>query len=100
LFVLFAEGNEVENVDCGITVYVSKEELCACYKANAESLCFGILFKFTVTADVADARHGEWIMHTNSDGNLNHYECSVCHIQQGYLSNYCEDCGTKMDGDK
>jgi hypothetical protein len=49
------------------------------------------------TADVVEARHGEWIMRTNSDGNLNHYECSVCHMQQGYLSNYCEDCGTKMD---
>jgi hypothetical protein len=48
-------------------------------------------------ADVAKVYHGEWIMHTNSDGNLNHYECSVCHMQQGYLSNYCEDCGTKMD---
>ena len=48
-------------------------------------------------ADVEVVRHREWIMHTNSDGNLNHYECSVCHIQQGYLSNYCEDCGTKMD---
>jgi hypothetical protein len=49
-------------------------------------------------ADVAEVRHGYWIMHTNSDGNLNHYECSVCHIQQGHLSNYCEDCGAKMDG--
>lgn len=44
-----------------------------------------------------EVQHGEWIMHTNSDGNLNHYECSVCHRPQGYKSNYCEDCGSKMD---
>ena len=41
---------------------------------------------------------GEWILHTNFNGNLNHYECSVCHKPQGYLSNYCEDCGSKMKG--
>ena len=42
------------------------------------------------------AKEGTWIMHTNSEGNLNHYECSECHKAQGYKSNYCEDCGTKM----
>ena len=41
-------------------------------------------------------KEGKWIMHTNSEGNLNHYECSECHKPQGYKSNYCEDCGTKM----
>jgi hypothetical protein len=39
---------------------------------------------------------GEWIMHTNFDGNLNHYECSVCHQAQGHKSNYCEECGADM----
>lgn len=48
-------------------------------------------------ADVAPVVHGEWIMFTNFDGNLNHYECSVCHQAQGYKSNYCEECGAKMD---
>ena len=37
---------------------------------------------------------GEWIMHINSDGYLNHYECSVCHQAQGHKSNYCEECGS------
>ena len=41
-------------------------------------------------------RTGEWIMHTNFDGNLNHYECSVCHQAQGHKSNYCEECGADM----
>lgn len=39
---------------------------------------------------------GEWIMHTNFDGYLNHYECSVCHQAQGHKSNYCEECGADM----
>lgn len=42
---------------------------------------------------------GEWIMHTNFDGNLNHYECSVCHQAQGHKSNYCEECGADMRED-
>ena len=49
-------------------------------------------------ADVEKVRHGEWIMHTNSEGNLNHYECSECHMCQGHISNFCEECGAKMDG--
>lgn len=51
-------------------------------------------------ADVEKVRHGEWIMHTNSEGNLNHYECSECHMCQGHISNFCEECGAKMDGGK
>jgi hypothetical protein len=41
-------------------------------------------------------KEGRWIMHTNSEGNLNHYECSECHQAQGHKSNYCEECGAKM----
>lgn len=41
-------------------------------------------------------KKGYWIMHTNSDGYLNHYECSVCHRAQGHKSNYCEECGADM----
>ena len=39
---------------------------------------------------------GEWIMHTNFDGYLNHYECSVGLQAQGHKSNYCEECGSDM----
>ena len=39
---------------------------------------------------------GEWIMIKNSDGNLKCYECSACGKCQGYISNYCEDCGADM----
>lgn len=41
-------------------------------------------------------RTGYWKPYLNSDGNLNHYECSVCKQQQGYTSRYCEECGSRM----
>lgn len=50
---------------------------------------YGQIIKHTV-------RTGKWIMHTNFDGNLNHYECSVCHQAQGHKSNFCEECGADM----
>jgi hypothetical protein len=37
---------------------------------------------------------GEWIMHKNFDGHLRFYECPNCGNTQGYLSNYCEVCGS------
>lgn len=46
--------------------------------------------------DLVPVVRGEWIMHTNFDGYLNHYECSICHLAQGYRSNYCEECGAWM----
>ena len=52
--------------------------------------CYGQVIKYPL------AKEGTWIIHTNFEGNLNHYECSECHKAQGYKSNYCEDCGTKM----
>lgn len=38
--------------------------------------------------------NGEWIMHKNFDGHLRFYECSNCGNTQGYLSNFCEVCGS------
>lgn len=36
----------------------------------------------------------KWIMHKNFDGHLRFYECSNCGNTQGYLSNFCEVCGS------
>ena len=43
---------------------------------------------------------GEWIMIKNSDGQLKCYECSECKKSQGYISNFCEDCGADMRGEE
>ena len=52
-------------------------------------------------ADVAPVRYGRWIKPVPGDGE--NY-CSVCHAEQpwfygyGYLeSNYCPNCGARMD---
>ena len=60
--------------------------------------CINYIKKLPVEVSVP-AVHGEWIMHTNFDGYLNHYECSVCHQAQGYKSNYCEEYGADMQED-
>ena len=60
--------------------------------------CINQIKKLPVEESVLTIR-GEWIMHTNFDGYLNHYECSVCHQAQGHKSNYCEECGSDMRED-
>ena len=62
-------------------------------------------------ADVRPERHGEWVWNPNGmDWNLGAWQCSKCggngnfscnphinpHIFVG--SNYCSNCGAKMDG--
>ena len=56
-------------------------------------------------ADVAPVRHGRWVQvicHEEfEDGFVDHVKecCSVCHAPNGRkTTNYCPDCGAKMDG--
>ena len=49
------------------------------------------------TADVAPVRHGHWI---ECNYGLT-FECSECKYPTEYnLTDYCPNCGAKMDGDK
>lgn len=51
--------------------------------------------------DVRENAYGEWITHKMSQISYNHlitnYECSICHTWSRYHSNYCPDCGARMD---
>ena len=47
--------------------------------------------------DAESVRHGHWI-DVNGDGSL--WRCSVCGELQCCESNYCGDCGAKMDKEK
>ena len=60
-------------------------------------------------ADVVEVRHGEWIvkkhMYFPENRLLEEMRCSVCEEEafynevEGYvLTNYCPNCGAKMDG--
>ena len=54
-------------------------------------------------ADVAKVKHGHWIEHQwaeESEGLLiSNFECSQCHDWKREKSDYCPNCGAKMDGE-
>jgi hypothetical protein len=50
---------------------------------------------FAPTEDVRPIVRGKWIAEYDiTDGHFRTYHCSTCGKLQGYLSNYCEDCGS------
>ena len=53
------------------------------------------------TANVSPVLHGRWVMKETmirSPFAKNAY-CSECLEETGYASNYCPNCGARMDGD-
>lgn len=53
------------------------------------------------SVDVAPVVHGEWIWTERGDEDYERYfVCSKCGQQQYVETNYCPDCGAKMDGVK
>lgn len=63
----------------------------------------------TPTADVVEVKHGEWISPRPSGGY--DFYCSCCkefaityedsnYREQYHLTDYCPNCGAKMDGEK
>lgn len=50
-------------------------------------------------ADVVEVRHGEWLLKHVGVGH--YWECSVCHAPPNiYITegtNYCPNCGARMD---
>ena len=54
------------------------------------------------SADVAPVRHGRWIEHKHfhHDHYIDStYECSECKVEEPLTSDYCPNCGARMDGD-
>ena len=49
------------------------------------------------SADVAEMRHGKWLW----DGYVYDapYMCNCCSALMDYESNYCPNCGARMDGE-
>ena len=55
-------------------------------------------------ADVAPVVHGRWILERDPNGKPYCFHCSVCDSDYHYIgimaaSDYCPNCGAKMDGD-
>ena len=53
-------------------------------------------------ADVVEVRHGEWRFEHDPINDPKKYfvriVCSCCGLKTGQKSNYCPNCGAKMDG--
>ena len=41
---------------------------------------------------------GEWISEYDEDGKTGWYECSCCHSERAFNTNFCPDCGADMRG--
>lgn len=51
-------------------------------------------------ADVAPVVHGRWYMHTvPATDLLDNCECSNCGKVAWIMTNYCPNCGARMDGE-
>lgn len=54
------------------------------------------------TVDAVEVVHGRWEEVTDQDeivGEMDFYKCSVCGKLRWFETNYCPNCGAKMDGD-
>ena len=51
------------------------------------------------TADVEEVRHEDWTHKLDCNG-YGCYECSGCNTLHEYDTDYCPNCGAKMDGGK
>ena len=50
-------------------------------------------------ADVAPVVHGEWIpFHSEAGGDIQY--CSACDVGYPHRTDFCPNCGAKMDGER
>ena len=71
------------------------------YTREAEFLLQKVIFllKHAPAADVAEVVHGRWIW--NEEGEIGweqFYRCSNCGNKEYWESNFCPNCGARMDG--
>lgn len=91
--------------------YISRDELLKCqfefYSHGThcyEKAVYADVIKTLPAADVVEVRPGEWIEWWPGDcavvmtGEEMLWECSRCTAKYAERSNYCPNCGAKMDG--
>ena len=82
----------------------------ASVKYNHGEYCYFVaqeIVKDIPTADVVEVKHGEWVSKWSNISNSLHEYCSSCGALEPHVlatnkehSNYCPNCGAKMDGGK
>ena len=84
--------------------YIEREKVLS--KAAPVEGCFSDMISaydviMLPAADVAPMRHGRWIEHKHfhHDHYIDStYECSDCNVEEPLTSDYCPNCGARMDG--
>ena len=71
----------------GVSKYINGEE---CFEGEH----LNSLINETPTADVQEVRHGKWEKRKEC---CCEYRCSVCEYELCRTTNYCPNCGAKMD---
>lgn len=111
-YVEIPEGHELYNVsneyelvdiDCGAMFYGNIK----CYHDNNMPIFVYSNSKITENHfDVQEVKHGYWISERDPDENsrIQCYHCSICDDDFHYIgafiaTNYCPNCGTRMDGE-
>jgi len=64
------------------------------HHTSAQHLALQEALNKVPTADAEPVRHGKWIEYPTADG-MN--QCSACGILRFGESNYCPNCGARMD---
>ena len=89
--------------------YIEREEAIFEFETNGSNFVYGkkacnaiiSRLKAIPAADVVEVKHGRWIYN-----NMGGWKCSECNNQAPFwcmastqnLSDYCPNCGAKMDG--
>ena len=72
-----------------------EREINKCYKMQDVCKAIGETFKIVPTADVAPVVHGRWLC---VDTDIEQFFlCNKCKKKEYWESNYCPNCGAKMD---
>ena len=73
----------------------AKSELMQIYMSLSEEKkkALDVAFK----AMEQELKTGHWISHYDEDAKEGWYECDCCHTERAFNTDFCPDCGAKMD---
>lgn len=82
-----------------------RNNLCpAIYYDDFAEIVDDVLSEFEEAVDAVEVVHGQWIVKhnpiTDPKGYFIRIVCSQCDLHTGQKSNYCPQCGAKMDGER
>ena len=89
--------------------YIDREKLIKYIHDNGKKFCiteanrcnFAEIARMVKSEDVAPVVHGAWLLRHIGHGH--YWECSICHATPIYVTNntnYCPNCGAKMDAEQ